>query len=285
MKEKKKKRRDRDEVKQKRKQREARMERNEELTLEERQKQRKGRRASKRRRFFATLITVLVLTALIGGTIYAHTHDLLNIEVIEVSGNEYYETQEIVKMAGAETGGRILTTKTQPYEDALLDEPYIKTVKVSRRLPHTLKIEVVERKESFAASLAGAYVILDDEKYALRRANTADEFVIIEGFVPKELFTIGQPYAVENQAYFDEVVEVAELVEDYGMDVKKITFQEGLVKVYFTDLLLCKASSENFIKYIDYIYEAIEKQKEAGVERGTIHVGDDAYIAFSPILE
>ena len=255
------------------------------LSLEERQKQRKGRRASRRRRFLIFVASVLLLIAFISGTIYAHTHDLLNIEVIEVSGNEHYETDEIVAIAGAETGGRILTTNTRPYEEALLDEPYIKTVKVSRWLPHTLKIEVVERKEALAASLAGSYIILDDEEYALRKSNTPDDLVVIEGFVPAENYAVGERYTVENQAYFDEVVKVAGMVKDYGMEVKKISFQEGLVKVYFTDLLLCKASPENFIRYIDLIYETFEKQKEAGVERGTIHVGDDAYIAFSPIME
>lgn len=255
------------------------------LSLEERQRQRKGRRASRRRRFLITVAAILLLIVLTGGVIYAHTHDMLNIEVIAVSGNEHYEAEEIVEMAGAEPGGRILTTKTKPYKEALMDEPYIKTVKVSRRLPHTLKIEVVEREEAYAASLAGFYVILDEEKYALRKSNSADDFLVIEGFAPAENFTIGQPYEVENQAYFDEVVKVADMVKKYGMDVKKITFQEGLVKVYFTDLLLCKASPENFIKYIDLIYETQEKQKNAGVERGTIHVGDDAYIAYSPIME
>ena len=126
---------------------------------------------------------------------------------------------------------------------------------------------------------------MDDEKYALRKSNTADDFVVIEGFVPEGNYTIGQPYEVENQVYFDEVIRVAGMVKDYGMDVKKISFEEGMIKVYFTDLLLCKSSPENFIRYIDLIYEAFETQREAGVERGTIHVGDDAYIAFSPIIE
>ena len=255
-----------------------------ELPVEERQKKRKGRRTSRRRRFMISFLIVVLLIGSSAGIYYAHTHDLLNVEKIEVSGNDHYSVMEVVEMAKAETGERILTLDTKPMKNALLKQPYIKTVKITKLLPHRLKITVVEREEAYAASLAGSYIILDEEQYALRKSNESGGYIVIEGFVPKEV-VIGEPYEVENQVFFDDVVDVAKLMNDYGIEAKKITFDEGMIKTYFTDKLVCIASSENYKKYIDQIYEILEKNHELGIERGTIHVGDNAYFAFSPVIE
>lgn len=254
------------------------------ITMEERQKKRKGRRTSRRRRFLIFLLVLLVLAASGAGVFYAHTHDMLNIEEIEVSGNVHYETTQIVEISGAVTGERLLTEDTKSMEKALLAAPYIKAAKVSKRIPHTLKITVVEREEAYAVSLAGSYIIIDEEKYILRKANASDDMIVIEGFLPEEEVTVGEPYVSDNQVFFNDVVALAAAMKEYDLPVKKLVFSEGFVSAYFYERLICKTTVDIFEGYLDDLKVLLEELRQEGVERGTIHIGEGT-MTYSPLLE
>ena len=255
------------------------------VPVEERQKKRKGRRTSRRRRFLMFLLTLILLIAGSGGLFYAHTHDMLNIEEIQVSGNVHYETGQIVEMAGAVTGQRLLTEDTGAMEEALLRAPYIKAATVSKRLPHTLKITVIEREEAYAVSLAGSYVLIDQDAYTLRKANSSGDLIVIEDFFPEKGVRLGETYQAENQEFFNEVISLAESMQDYDLPIKRLGFSEGIISAYFYEGLVCKTTAEIFREHMADLKVFLEELREKdGVERGTIHIGETT-LTYSPLVE
>lgn len=255
----------------------------EETSMEERQQDRKDKRKIRRRRFFTLLLILLLLAAMAGGVWYASSKGWLDVRNIVVSGNVRYNTLEIVEMAEAETGVEILKVNKGEMRDKLLQAPYIKAVRISKWLPDTLKITIVEREDAFAASIAGYYVMIDDEQVALRKSNESEGFLVIEGFVPDQI-KLGQPYKVENQIYFDDAVRLAAAMKNAEISAQKISFDNGMINIYFTDNLVCKTTYESVINHLDALKVILADLASKNVERGTIHMGTNGIFSYSPLI-
>jgi len=64
-----------------------------------------------------------------------------------VVGNRHASAVDLVSLSGLERGQPLLTISLRRVSDDLLRHPWVKAVSLSRRLPHTLAIEVLEREE------------------------------------------------------------------------------------------------------------------------------------------
>lgn len=94
---------------------------------------------------------------------YALTTPRFAIKKVEVSGNRKKTDAEIHRLAGLEAGPNIFAFDTAKAERALLEDPWIKQVKITRELPNTLRVELSERE-------AGAVAAIGDELYLVTRA-------------------------------------------------------------------------------------------------------------------
>lgn len=91
----------------------------------------------------------------------------LLIERIEVKGNETLERADVLTAAGINVGEHILLVNTGEAQRKLLEDPRIKSVKVSRVYPDQLVIALVERRPLAAIAGGGSYAIIDGEGYVL----------------------------------------------------------------------------------------------------------------------
>ncbi len=84
---------------------------------------------------------------------------------IVVSGNERYTEQEVLDASGLETGGNLyMINKFDVKETIFARLPYVEEVKINRRLPDTLVIEVRECKAAAGVEDAGGGVWLISEQ-------------------------------------------------------------------------------------------------------------------------
>ena len=98
------------------------------------EKRRKKRNRKKRRKkrlglWILIIIAVIVLAVLFGRSSY------FNIDEIQVKGNHYYTDEQIISMAGAQTGINTFSAGTGNMEKLLCDDSYIATADVKRKLP------------------------------------------------------------------------------------------------------------------------------------------------------
>ena len=94
---------------------------------------------------------------------YALTTPRFAVKNVELSGNRRKSDTEIVKLAALKPGTNIFAVDTEKAERTLLEDPWIREVKVTRELPSTLRVELTERE-------AGAVAAIDDKLYLVTRA-------------------------------------------------------------------------------------------------------------------
>jgi cell division protein FtsQ len=77
---------------------------------------------------------------------YTRTSPRFSVRVLEVHGNARRSADEIIKQAGVAAGQNIFTTDLEAARAAVLDDPWIETAALLRRLPSTITIDVTERE-------------------------------------------------------------------------------------------------------------------------------------------
>jgi cell division septal protein FtsQ len=68
---------------------------------------------------------------------------------------------ELLEKAGVRVGNNLLALDTHAAEQRLLSDPWIQSVRVFRKLPHTLRIVLVEREALALASLDGGLFLVE----------------------------------------------------------------------------------------------------------------------------
>ena len=96
---------------------------------------------------FAFLYQVLCVVVILGAILAALTI-FFKAETIEVSGNKRYTQEEVVAASGVKKGSNLYLLNKYDIADAINDRlPYVEAVRIHRRLPDTLCIDIVECKE------------------------------------------------------------------------------------------------------------------------------------------
>lgn len=254
------------------------------VPLEERQEKRKVKRKSRRKKIKYILIILLLAAAVAASVYYVDKTGFFNISTIEVKGNSYLEVQKILETSKAQTGVNILTINTGDIKENLYKEPYVKEVKIKRKLPDTLEIIIKERKEKSAVSLSGYYILMDEEGIVLRKSNDHGNLITIEGFMPQEVVP-GKAFAANDASNFRAILKVIEDTKAHGITISKIQFNNGIIKVNFTDKLLCETTPANLRNNLAQLKEILYDLESKGIKRGIIHIGNNSYFSFSPQIE
>ena len=93
----------------------------------------------------------------------------------------------------------------QEVEGYLEQNPYIKSAKVSRRLPSTMVIKVTERKEKLAFRYDDDYLIMDGEGILLKKTRNTPKTTLIEGIVVNKI-KLGEKVGAENGDRLDKAL-------------------------------------------------------------------------------
>ena len=109
---------------------------------------------------------------------------MFRVREINVVGNTRYSSQQVIVVSGIEDGDSLFSN---PDLSVLHDRlPYIKLARISRTLPYTMTITVVEDTAGYYCELYGEYFALSDDLRVLGRADSDAEF-LSDGYVRLEL--------------------------------------------------------------------------------------------------
>ena len=114
------------------------------------------------------LILVFLVACMFGGYFFAIS-SFFSITQIQVEGSTTLDAQRIIELSNVQLGDNIFSVDRGRTVQRIQLEPRVKTVEISRRLPHTLLIQVTER-EAVAYMLAnGKLLALDETGQVLQR--------------------------------------------------------------------------------------------------------------------
>ena len=96
------------------------------------------------------LFKLILFLALVGGVLY-FLYNLCDTSIrnIYISGNDYLSDQDIIEIANLDTYPDFYTTSSNSIEKMIKKNPFIKDVKVKKRLFQKLYIEIIENKALF----------------------------------------------------------------------------------------------------------------------------------------
>lgn len=133
-------------------------------------------------------VGVLLVLATAGGTAYGGYRLALEsshfaLRELEVSASVRSSEQAILERAGITLGQNLLGIDVRAAEERLLGDPWIRSVRLVRQLPHTLRVELVEREALALASLDGDLFLVgpDAEPFKAWQAGDPEDLPVLTG--------------------------------------------------------------------------------------------------------
>lgn len=161
---------------------------------------RRGRQPEPSRRASAWLSALRVVfgTAMVIGVAvavawsahrYALTSPRFSLRTIEVRGGERVGAQQVKEQGGVALGGNLFALDTAQVERGMLENPWVSSVKVARKLPNTLEVTVTERQARAIAVLSGKLYLVSPsgEPFKPLAAKDPIDLPIITGLDATEL--------------------------------------------------------------------------------------------------
>jgi cell division protein FtsQ len=120
---------------------------------------------------------------------YALTSPRFAIRTVDLVGAKHSTKEGVESASGASVGSNIFALDTDAAERKLLESPWISEVKVTRRLPSTLRIELTERDAAAVVALAEHLYLVTREGVPFKEVEAGDPFdlPLISGASPENL--------------------------------------------------------------------------------------------------
>lgn len=244
---------------------------------------RERQRKKQRRRMLSRIcIAVLVLFAIIfAPTIF------FQVSTIDVSGDTRYKSEELIKSTGVKEGDNMFFLDTkQIAEDLKKDYPYLDTVKLHRKMPSTLQIEVTDRTEALSLEQKGKYFILDlTGKVLEEKKSAAKGTATVTGISTKGL-EVGTTIDADKQDKIASVIKLLELADSYGMKahIKTIDVEKAYdVRITYDKqyTILLGALEESNLEHKIQFLKAILKEPSLP-DSGVIDLTDEKEARYRP---
>lgn len=165
----------------------------------------------KRKAIFRIVKWLTLIGIIIGGVIYTLLSPIFNIKTISVAGNSKISIDEIISLSGLELEQNIFQYKTEDIVRKIKENAYIDTVKISRKIPDTVEILVLERKSSFMIQFANAYAYINNQGYILEISDKKEDLPIITGIqTEQENIKVGSRLCTEDLKKLGDVLKIVE---------------------------------------------------------------------------
>lgn len=245
--------------------------------LVERQKKKKRRRMISR-----IGIAVLVLLAIVfAPTIF------FQVSKINVTGDTRYTSEQLIKSTGVKQGDNMFFLDTKQIAADLKDEyPYLDTVKLRRKLPSTLQIEVSDRTAALSIEQNGKYLILDMSGKVLEKTKSAAKGTAKVTGVPMKGLHVGDTVDEDKYGKAASAMKLLELTDQYGMKkhIKTIDVEKAYdVRVTYDKryTILLGALEESNLEHKIQFLKAILKEPSLP-ESGVIDLTDEKEARYRP---
>lgn len=185
---------------------------------EERAARRKKSRKKPRRQMRpGCLISVL---ALFFAFIILFLTPIFSIKQVVCEGNSTIKSQQIITASGIEINKNIFSTNLGDATKKVLQVPYVESVKITRQLPSTVKIEVVEGKVSAYLKWDKKFVGISEKGQTLcivNKVSASRKAPVVKGITVKEACVVGQAVKVNQTGRFETLMKFMKTFNEKGM--------------------------------------------------------------------
>jgi len=135
---------------------------------------------------------------------------LFNISNIEVIGNSKVTPESVINSTGLYIGQNIFRINKITIKEKILLIPYIESVKIQRKLPNKIYIEIKEKEPIATIEFMGSNIFIDENEYILESTLINGEESNIPNITGFNLNTIvvGDKIKLDNIEYLQKIIKV-----------------------------------------------------------------------------
>lgn len=190
--------------------------------IRRKKEQRNKRKKEKRIRRIKIVIEIIIfLGAIAGSSIFAITSPIFNIKDIKVSNNQIVSSEEIISLSELKSEENIFKFNKNITKDKIKENAYIDTIKIHRKLPSTLEIEVTEREPKFSVEHLGKYAYISTQGYILEISEDSKGLVIIQGVTTEEEDVVaGKRLNNHDLVALETVIKIMYIIKENNLEGK-----------------------------------------------------------------
>lgn len=229
-------------------------------------------------------IMVLFLILCVFTTFYLLLYtDTFMIKDIIISGNDYVSQRDIIRLSQLEPGMNIFKFNTDNIENQIQKHSFIKDVQITRKLPNTIQLSIVEREVTCIIPYEdGSFLYLDEEGVVMDHNEALNTYnrPLITGLEDVS-FIIGNPIEIKPNRLKNSFLETLSTLEERHIidKISEIHFLEDYtIHLYTRDGSVIKVGTSTILKEkLDFI-ETFISQPHANVIVDLSHGGDPVSI-------
>lgn len=209
----------------------------------------KAKRKKRIKRIIVLLIFVIIL-----GTVFVTKTDTFLITNVECSGENLVTGDYVLEKGKTFKGENLFLLSKKTIEDTLRKNPYIDTVKIKKKLPNTIIVEVTEKKGLFYIYDGDYNNIISEEMMVLEKKDTidGDELIKISGIDLVDV-DLGQKFSKSNRvaSILEEIYKEQSVIKNNKEDFSITELNIGDlsdIKVYFGNIEIKIGSDKNLRK-------------------------------------
>ena len=248
--------------------------------------ERKRKKRNKKIKFFLKIIVLIGLIA--GGIVFALTSPIFNIKDIKVLNNSQISTDTIISLSELKYDENIFKFYSKNVIEKIKENPYIENVKIHRKLPNTIEIDIEERVPKYSVDYMGKYAYINNQGYLLEISEDSKKLPIILGVsTAEENIVPGNRLNNDDLIKLEDVIKIMNSAKENNLDTKVtsidisdksnyiIYLEEEKKKVHLGD-------NTNLSNKMLYVVAIMEKEKE---KEGDIYVNGDLNNKFQPYFK
>jgi len=183
----------------------------------------------RRRKIFIRKLAVFLALLAVAAYNFCMRYPGFSITSITVENNKYSDANAVVQLSGLQAGNNIFYISTAKAGEKIMANPYMASVKISRKFPSSIVINVTEREATYFAAKDDKFAVIDKEGMLLEVKSDVSKMNLIklDGFDMKKS-QVGKVIAGSDERQIEVIKTLS------GMTSAK-KFLAGLTSVDLTD--------------------------------------------------
>lgn len=188
--------------------------------------------------FFIIFLLILIIVLLLLSPVFS-------ISIITVQNNVRVSSDEIISLSGIKIGDNTFKYINFDMVDKIKENPYIEDVKIVRKYPNEIIINVTERTPEFCLKLGESFVYIDNQGYILEI--TDEDYGVPEIIGFKTEIT---NESVSNRLREDDLKELQNIIEVYDC-IKNNGIADKVVKFIIEEHRLVIGLVEDKVAFLE----------------------------------
>lgn len=243
------------------------------------------KRAKRNRRIKRLLKIIVLLGIVIGGSVFAMTSPMFNIKEIQVTNNNIITSETVISLSELKEDENIFRFTSTNVKNKIKESAYIEEVKIHRKIPNTIQIEVIERQPKYSIDFMGKYAYINTQGYILEISDTNLELPVIQGIhTNEEEIVPNNRLNNDDLTSLENIIKIMDIARENNLDTKvtsidistknqySIYIQEDKKRIHLGD-------NTNLGNKMLYAVSIMEKEKNI---EGDIYVNGDLNNKFQP---